>query len=76
MACGRRGDREGWGGTHGAEEDFANEQLKIRGFVGKRSAMFAIYNAGLERIQGDRAVARKVERLIQDALSEAVRRWV
>jgi hypothetical protein len=36
--------------------------------------MFAIYNAGLERIQGDRAVARKVERLIQDALSEAVRR--
>jgi hypothetical protein len=38
--------------------------------IGKRSTVFAVYNADVERVQGDRAVAREVERLIQDALSE------
>jgi hypothetical protein len=51
------------------EEDFANEQLRVRVFIGKRSAVFAIYNADVERVQGDRAVAQKVERLIHEALS-------
>jgi hypothetical protein len=54
-------------------EDFANEQLKVRVVIGKRSATFVVYNADVERVQGDRAVARKVERLIQEALSELVR---
>jgi len=47
------------------EEDFANEQLKIRVSIGKRSAVFAVYNADVERVQGDRTITRKVERLIQ-----------
>jgi hypothetical protein len=55
------------------EEDFANEQLKVRVRIGKRAAVFAVYNADVERLQGDRAVAQKVERLIQEALSELVR---
>ena len=38
-------------------EDFDNEQLKIRVRIGKRSAVFAVYNADVERVQGDRAVA-------------------
>jgi hypothetical protein len=54
-------------------EDFANEQIKIRVRIGKRSAVFAVYNADVERVQGDRTVTRKVERLIQDALSDLVR---
>jgi hypothetical protein len=54
-------------------EDFANEQLKIRVRVGKRSAVLTVYNGDLERVQGDRTVARKVERLIQEALSDLVR---
>ena len=51
-------------------EDFDNEQLKIRVRIGKRSAVFAVYNADVERVQGDRTVARKVERLIEEALAE------
>jgi hypothetical protein len=51
-------------------EDFANEQLKVRVRIGKRSTVFAVYNGDVERVQGDRAVVRKLERLIQDALSE------
>ncbi len=51
-------------------EDFDNEQLKIRVRIGKRSAVFAVYNADVERVQGDRAVAKKLERLIEEALSE------
>jgi hypothetical protein len=51
-------------------EDFANEQLKVRVWIGKRSAVFAVYNADLERAQGDRTVTRKIDRLIQAALSE------
>jgi hypothetical protein len=51
-------------------EDFANEQLKVRVRIGKRSAVFAVYNGDVARVQGERAVARKVERLIQDALAE------
>ncbi len=51
-------------------EDFANEQLKVRVRIGKRSALFAVYNGDVERVQGDRVIARKVERLIQEALSE------
>ena len=50
-------------------EDFANEQLKVRVWIGRRSGVFAVYNADLERVQGDRTVARKVERLIQDELA-------
>jgi hypothetical protein len=30
------------------EEDFDNEQLKIRVRIGKRSAVFAVYNADVE----------------------------
>jgi hypothetical protein len=55
------------------EEDFANEQLKIRVRIGKRSAVFAVYNADVARVQGDRAIARKLERLIQETLAELVR---
>src|SRR6476620_4312071 len=33
-------------------EDFANEQVKIRVRIGKRSAVFAVYNADVERVQG------------------------
>jgi len=51
-------------------EDFANEQIKIRVHIGKRSAVFTVYNADVERVQGDRAVARKIEKLIGDALAE------
>ena len=51
-------------------EDFANEQLKVRVRIGKRSAVFAVYNADVERVQGDRVVARKVERLIQETLAK------
>ena len=57
----------------GLEEDFANEQLKIRVSIGKRSAVFAVYNADVERVQGDRAIIQKVERLIQETLSDLVR---
>ena len=41
-------------------EDFVNEQLKVRIWIGKRSAVFAVYNADLERVQGDRTVAKKL----------------
>jgi len=51
-------------------EDFANEQLKIRVRIGKRSAVFTVYNADVERVQGERAVAQKIERLIGDALAK------
>jgi hypothetical protein len=51
-------------------EDFDNEQLQVRVFVGKRSAVFAVYNADVERVQDDRVVAQKVERLIHEALSD------
>ena len=51
-------------------EDFDNEQIKVRVRIGWRSAVFAVYNADVERVQSDRAVARKIERLIQGALAE------
>jgi hypothetical protein len=54
----------------GITEDFENEQVKVTVRIGKWSAAFAVYNADLERVQGDQAVYKKVERLIQDALAE------
>jgi hypothetical protein len=51
-------------------EDFANEQVKIRVHIGGQRAEFALYNADVERVQSSRAVALKIERLIQDALAK------
>ena len=44
-------------------EAFDNEQTKIRVRIGKRSAVFAVYNADMEHAQGDCAMARKSGRL-------------
>jgi hypothetical protein len=51
-------------------EDFANEQVRIRVHIGRQRAEFAVYNGDVERVQGSRAVARKIERLIQDELAK------
>ena len=51
-------------------EDFPNEQIKVRVRVGKRSAVFAVYNGDVERVQGESAVMRKVEGLIHGALAD------
>ena len=51
-------------------EDFTNEQLKVRVRIGKRSAVFAIYNADVERVLGNQVVAREVEALIQGTLAK------
>jgi hypothetical protein len=32
------------------EEDFANQQLRVRIFIGKRSTIVTIYDADLERV--------------------------
>ncbi|MGN6168595.1 MAG: hypothetical protein ACTHQQ_10560 [Solirubrobacteraceae bacterium] len=52
------------------KEDFANEQIKVRVHVGKRSAVFAVYNGDVERVQGVAAVMGKVGALIQDGLAK------
>jgi hypothetical protein len=71
MALAAAGARaKGGAVTTEVTEDFANEQLKVRVWIGKRSVVFAVYNADLERVQGDRTIARKIERLIQDALAD------
>ena len=44
-------------------EAFDNELTKIRVRIGKRSAVFAVYNADMEHAQGDCAMARKSGRL-------------
>ena len=51
-------------------EDFPNEQVKVSVRVGKRSAVFAVYNGDVERVQGESAVMRKAEGLIQGALAQ------
>jgi len=51
-------------------EDFPNEQIKVRLRLGKRSAVFAVYNGDVERVQGESAVMRKVKAAIQAALSD------
>jgi hypothetical protein len=51
-------------------EDFANEQIKVRLRVGKRSGVFAVYNGDVERVQAQGAIRRKVEGLIRATLAE------
>jgi hypothetical protein len=53
-----------------AKEDFDRERLKVRAFIGERSAMFTVNNIDVDHVQSDGAVRRKVERLIRDALAE------
>jgi len=63
------GVAQGEGVATKVEEDFANEQIKVRVRSGKRSAVFVVYNADVERVQSQAAVRRKVEGLIQEALA-------
>lgn len=53
-----------------AEEDFDREQLKVRVFIGERSARFTVNNVDVDYVQSDGAVRRKVERLIRDELAQ------
>lgn len=52
------------------KEDFPNEQIRVRVHVGKRSAVFAVYNGDVQRVRGETAVMGKVDGLIQAALAE------
>ena len=49
------------------------EPLQVRVFVGNRSAGFSVNGPDIDHVLSNNAVRMKVERLIQEALSELVR---
>ena len=56
LGCGRSTSK--WQGRElRGQRGLRQRAFKVRVVIGKRSATFVVYNADVERVQGDRAVA-------------------
>jgi len=54
-------------------EDFDNEPLEVRVFIGNHSAVFRVNGADIDHLGGNGAVRMQVEPQVQGALSDLVR---